>query len=74
VREGYKRHEVLPSGFLLEFIEQHNTRLTYVLQPDAGSSDFIQRVLSLIRCIAERRIIALLTIVQHISVTADEVG
>ena len=49
-REGYKRHEVLPSGFLLECIDQHRTRLTYVLQPDAGGGEFIQRIVSLIRC------------------------
>jgi hypothetical protein len=49
-REGYNRQEVLPSGFFLESIEQSRTRLTYVLQPDTGGGEFIQRILSLIRC------------------------
>jgi hypothetical protein len=49
-REGYNRQEVLPSGFFLESIEQNRTRLTYVLQPDTGGGEFIQRILSLIRC------------------------
>ena len=49
-REGYNRQEVLPSGFFLERIEQQRTRLTYVLQPDAGGGEFIQRILAMIRC------------------------